>query len=119
MMCMWNPEDKKVDVMARTAFFSIGAPQHARLLVLTGYFDPSPLTLQDKRNEADPLYVRAIQIMEDTLRPNHPELATMLSNRALRLKEQVRKPKKPRGNVLICTAQGTTLCVRLNATVGC
>ncbi|CAN0601310.1 unnamed protein product, partial [Ectocarpus sp. 12 AP-2014] len=37
---------------------------------------------QGKYDEADPLYLRAIEIGEKTLGPDHPDLATRLNNRA-------------------------------------
>lgn len=45
--------------------------------------------LQGKYVEADPLYLRAIEIGEKTLGPEHPDLATRLNNRAELLKAQV------------------------------
>ncbi|CAM9170840.1 unnamed protein product, partial [Ectocarpus sp. 8 AP-2014] len=36
-----------------------------------------------KYDEADPLYLRAIEIGEKTLGPDHPALATRLNNRGL------------------------------------
>ena len=46
--------------------------------------DPAALSpvFQGKLDEADPLYLRAIEIDEKTLGPNHPDLATRLNNRA-------------------------------------
>ncbi|CAN0537430.1 unnamed protein product, partial [Ectocarpus sp. 8 AP-2014] len=37
---------------------------------------------QGNFTEADPLYLRAIEIGEQTLGPDHPALATCLNNRA-------------------------------------
>ncbi|CAN0527328.1 unnamed protein product, partial [Laminaria digitata] len=39
--------------------------------------------MQCKFEEADPLYLRAIEIGEKTLGPDHPSLATRLNNRGL------------------------------------
>lgn len=44
--------------------------------------------------------------MENTLRSDHPDLATMLSTRAIRLKEQVRTNNLP-WNIMVCQAYGT------------
>ena len=46
--------------------------------------DPAALSpvFQGKLDEADPLYLRVIEIGEKTLGPNHPDLATRLNNRA-------------------------------------
>lgn len=49
-----------------------------------------PVILQGKDAEADLLYLRAIDIGEKTLGPDHPDLAVRLNNRALLLKKQVR-----------------------------
>ncbi|CAN0333504.1 unnamed protein product, partial [Ectocarpus sp. 12 AP-2014] len=43
---------------------------------------------QGKYSEADPLYLRAIEIGEKTLGPDHPALATRLNNRAELLSAQ-------------------------------
>ncbi|CAM9939684.1 unnamed protein product, partial [Ectocarpus fasciculatus] len=43
---------------------------------------------QGKYGEADPLYLRAIEIGEKTLGPDHPGLATSVSNRAWLLQDQ-------------------------------
>ncbi|CAN0551016.1 unnamed protein product, partial [Ectocarpus sp. 12 AP-2014] len=43
---------------------------------------------QGKHTDADPLYLRSIEIGERTLGPDHPDLATVLSNRARCLLEQ-------------------------------
>ena len=43
-----------------------------------------------KYDKADPLYLRAIEIGEKTLGPDHPDLATRLNNRAELLRAQVR-----------------------------
>lgn len=45
---------------------------------------------QDKYEEADPLHLRAIEIVEKARGPHHPDLATCLHNRAGLLKTQVR-----------------------------
>lgn len=45
---------------------------------------------QGKLDEADPLYLRSIEIQEKTLGPDHPELAFSLNNRAGLLQAQVR-----------------------------
>ena len=54
--------------------------------------DPAALSpvFQGKFDEADPLYLRAIEIGEKTLGPDHPDLATLLNNRARLLQQQVR-----------------------------
>ena len=54
--------------------------------------DPDALSpvFQGKFDEADPLYLRAIEIGEKTLGPDHPDLATLLKNRARLLQQQVR-----------------------------
>ncbi|CAN0344597.1 unnamed protein product, partial [Ectocarpus sp. 6 AP-2014] len=39
-------------------------------------------------DEADPLYLRAIEIGEKTLGPDHPDFATSLNNRAGLLQAQ-------------------------------
>lgn len=46
--------------------------------------------LQGKHTEADHLYLRAIEIGEKTLGPDHLGLAAVLNNRALFLEKQVR-----------------------------
>ena len=48
------------------------------------------LATQGKFEEADSLYLRAIEIGEKTLGPDHPDLATRLNNRAGLLRKQVR-----------------------------
>lgn len=50
---------------------------------------PTSLDTQGKYEEADPLHLRAIEIGEKTLDPNHPDLATCVHNRAELLKAQV------------------------------
>ena len=50
--------------------------------------------MQGKYDEADPLYLRAIEIGEKTLGPDHPDLATRLNNRARLLESQVRAVRK-------------------------
>lgn len=45
--------------------------------------------LQGKYAEAEPLHGRAAEIMEKALGPEHPDVATTLSNWAGVLKEQV------------------------------
>lgn len=47
-------------------------------------------TFQGKYDEAEPLYVRAIAIVEKALGPEHPDLAVWLRNRAALLQKQVR-----------------------------
>ena len=47
------------------------------------------ITFQGNLEQADPLYLRAIEIAEKTLGPDHPELATCLNNRAMLLESQV------------------------------
>ena len=65
---------------------------------------PAPLlATQGKYEEADPLYLRAIEIGEKTLGPDHPDLATRLNNRAWLLKKQVRAVRKFQENS--CGAQ--------------
>ena len=58
--------------------------------------DPDALSpvFQGKFDEADPLYLRAIEIGEKTLGPEHPSLATTLNNRAGLLEQQVRFARK-------------------------
>ena len=58
--------------------------------------DPAGLSLvfQGKFDEADPLYLRAIEIGEKTLGPDFPDLAAMLNNRAVLLKAQLRAVRK-------------------------
>lgn len=46
--------------------------------------------IQGKYAEADPMYVRAIDIGERTLGPDHPNLAVWLGNWASLLEKQVR-----------------------------
>ena len=48
------------------------------------------LRLQGKYTEADPLYVRAIEIREGVLGADHPDLAISLGTRGQLLKAQVR-----------------------------
>lgn len=48
------------------------------------------LVLQGKYCEADPLYLRTIEIGEKTLGPDHPTVAIRLNNRAILLGRQVR-----------------------------
>ncbi|CAN0281775.1 unnamed protein product, partial [Ectocarpus fasciculatus] len=43
---------------------------------------------QGKYEEAHPLYLRAIEIGEKTLGPDHPDLAVWLNNRAELLRSQ-------------------------------
>lgn len=50
----------------------------------------SMLSTQGKYGEADPLYLRVIDVMEKALGPDHPNVAVCLHNRALLLGEQVR-----------------------------
>lgn len=45
---------------------------------------------QDELVEADSLYARAIGIAEETLGDDHPEVVSLLKNRAMLLKKQVR-----------------------------
>lgn len=45
--------------------------------------------MQGRYAESDVLHVRIIEIGERNLGPNHPDLATMLANRALLLEKQV------------------------------
>lgn len=45
---------------------------------------------QGKYEQADRLYIQAIEILERALGPDHPQVATGLSNRAGLLKSQVR-----------------------------
>lgn len=51
------------------------------------------LAAQGRYDEADPLYLRAIEIGERTLGPDHPDLAKWLNNRAGLLESQVRVNK--------------------------
>lgn len=48
------------------------------------------LCLQGKYTEADPLYVRAIKIMEGIVGADHPDLAISLGTRGQLLQAQVR-----------------------------
>ncbi|MBV9259409.1 MAG: tetratricopeptide repeat protein, partial [Ktedonobacteraceae bacterium] len=45
---------------------------------------------QGRYEEAEPLYERALQIYEKTMRPDHPGLATILGNYAYLLEEMQR-----------------------------
>lgn len=47
---------------------------------------------QGKYDEADPLFLRVIEIYEKSLGPDHPHLAVTLNNRAGLLCKQVRQP---------------------------
>lgn len=47
------------------------------------------LASQEKYDEADHLYLRAVEIQEKALGPDHPDLALSLNNRAEILKGQV------------------------------
>ena len=47
------------------------------------------VTFQGRNDEADPFYLRAIQIEETALGQDHPDLAKNLSNRAGLLQEMV------------------------------
>ena len=49
-----------------------------------------PLTLQGKYPEADRLFLRAIEIWEKALGPEHPNVALPLNNRAMLLTKKVR-----------------------------
>ena len=49
-----------------------------------------PTYIQGKDEEADPLYARATEIWERALGPEHPNVATVLNNRARLLEKQVR-----------------------------
>lgn len=49
-----------------------------------------PVRVQERYAEADPLFVRAIEIGEKAHGPDHPKLATSLNNQAWLLKAQVR-----------------------------
>ena len=66
------------------------------MFVLPWWTAPSqhPTSLQGKYAEADRLYLRAIEIGEKTLGPDHPDLAKRLNNRAGLLGEQVRAVRK-------------------------
>lgn len=48
---------------------------------------------KEKFEEADPLYLRAIEMGEKALGPGHPALARQLNNRAGLLTKQVRVQK--------------------------
>ena len=50
----------------------------------------NPLLSQGKYAEADPLYKRTQEIWEKSLGRDHPNVATILNNRARLLKSQVR-----------------------------
>ncbi|CAN0459356.1 unnamed protein product, partial [Scytosiphon promiscuus] len=47
--------------------------------------------LQGKHAEAEPLYLRCIEIQEKTLGPDHPSVAEYLNNLATLLEAQVKK----------------------------
>ena len=51
------------------------------------------VTLQGKYDEAEPLYVRATEIREKVLGPDHPDVATALMSRAGLMQAQVRGGK--------------------------
>lgn len=48
------------------------------------------LAFQGKYAQADPAYLEAIEIQQQTLGPDHADLATTLNGRALLFKSQVR-----------------------------
>lgn len=52
-----------------------------------------PVTHQGKYAEADPLYLRAIEMLEKGLGPEHPNVGSALTNRAALLAAQVRAIK--------------------------
>lgn len=61
------------------------------ILALTALLSRFPcIVYQDKYDEAESLYVRAIAIGEKVRGPDHPDLAMFLNNRAALLKDQVR-----------------------------
>lgn len=66
-------------------------------VALTTVLPPFPVVHQGKYAEADPLCLRAIEIGERTLGPDHPNFAVWLGNRTSLLKKQVRG----HGNVLL------------------
>lgn len=49
-----------------------------------------PVDPQGKYAEAEPLYMRTQEIVEKSLGPDHPDVATIVSNRAELMKQQVR-----------------------------
>ena len=51
-------------------------------LTLKHDFMTLPTYIQGKYAEAEPLYARAIEIWEKALGPEHPNVATVLNNRA-------------------------------------
>lgn len=59
-------------------------------LTLKHDFMTLPTFIQGKYAEAEPLYVRATEILEKALGPEHPNVATPLNNRAWLLRAQVR-----------------------------
>lgn len=56
------------------------------------------LPLQGKHAEADPLYVRATDILETAFGPDHPQVASSLNNRAVVLADQVTAVKNSVGS---------------------
>ena len=57
---------------------------------LNSFVSKSCVTFQGRLDEADPLSKRSLAIHEKVLGPDHPDLATVLDNRATLLKAQVR-----------------------------
>lgn len=45
-------------------------------------------------DEADPLYLRALEINKEALGPDHPDVAMTLNNRAMLLEEQVKTARR-------------------------
>lgn len=64
------------------------------LLTVATLFVVFFLSFEGKYNEADSLYLRAIEIGERTLPPDHADLAVRFNNRAGLLKAQVRVVKR-------------------------
>lgn len=59
------------------------------MYLLPPFYGFPPAALQGRYNQADPLYERAMVIIEATLGGEHPELAAVLNNRASSLEYQV------------------------------
>lgn len=65
-------------------FLEVSQGRHCSIISSWWTADNTPLlAAQGKYSEADLLYLRAIEIGEKALGPDHPDLATWLSNRAL------------------------------------
>jgi clan AA aspartic protease (TIGR02281 family) len=64
--------------------------RHDRRLAISSWFLASLYHAQGRYAEAEPLYRRSLEIMEKTLGPNHPDVATILNNLAELYREQGR-----------------------------